>query len=185
MHVISRTLAEFAGGKPIVSRGSAPANPAESGPRGRTRQDSAARNLISGRTPRASALIRPRRPNVATLVPQAMNPKPVEEALTRELALALPALRRARQRAEEIAIATNTCIVEVKDGRVVHVGPDELKRERAQRADEQMSAFEEILAAIRRLALPERLRLIERARTEAAEDDTEGSGSASGQSKRS
>jgi hypothetical protein len=42
-----------------------------------------------------------------------MNPKPVEQARTRELALALPALRRARKRAEEIAIATNTCIVEV------------------------------------------------------------------------
>jgi hypothetical protein len=39
------------------------------------------------------------------------SPKPVEQARTRELALALPALRRARQRAEEIAIATNTCIV--------------------------------------------------------------------------
>jgi hypothetical protein len=57
-----------------------------------------------------------------------MNPKPVEQARTRELALALPALRRARQRAEEIAIATNTYIVQVEDGRIVHVKPDELKR---------------------------------------------------------
>jgi hypothetical protein len=56
-----------------------------------------------------------------------MNPKPVEQARTRELALALPALRRARQRAEEIAIATNTYIVQVEDGRIVHVKPDELK----------------------------------------------------------
>jgi hypothetical protein len=45
---------------------------------------------------------------------QAMNPKPVEQVRTSELALALPALRRARQRAEEIAIATNTCLVQVK-----------------------------------------------------------------------
>lgn len=97
-----------------------------------------------------------------------MNPKPVELARTRELALALPALRRARQRAEEIAIATNTCIVEVKNGRVVHIEPDELKRERAQRVADQESAFEEILTAIRRLPLPERLRLIERAGIEAA-----------------
>jgi hypothetical protein len=56
-----------------------------------------------------------------------MNPKPVEQARTRELALALPALRRARQRAEEIAIATNTCLVQVKDGRVVEITPDELR----------------------------------------------------------
>jgi hypothetical protein len=56
-----------------------------------------------------------------------MNPKPVEQARTREFALALPALRRARQRAEEIAIATNTCIVEVHDGRVVQISPDELR----------------------------------------------------------
>jgi hypothetical protein len=56
-----------------------------------------------------------------------MNPKPVEEARTRELALALPALRRARQRAEEIAIATNTCIVQVQAGRIVYISADELK----------------------------------------------------------
>jgi hypothetical protein len=56
-----------------------------------------------------------------------MNPKPVEQAHTRELALALPALRRARQRAEEIAIATNTCLVQVRDGRVVEITPDELR----------------------------------------------------------
>lgn len=102
-----------------------------------------------------------------------MNPKPGEHARTRELALALPALRRARQRAEEIAIATNTCFVQVEDGRIVQVGPEQLKRERAQKAAEQASAFEDILAAIRRLPLPERLRLIERATIEAAEDGTE------------
>jgi hypothetical protein len=56
-----------------------------------------------------------------------MNPKPVERARTPELALALPALRRARQRAEEIAIATNTCLVQVKDGRIVQIKADELK----------------------------------------------------------
>jgi hypothetical protein len=52
-----------------------------------------------------------------------MNTKPVEEARTPELALALPALRRARRRAEEIAIATNTSIVQVEDGRVVRIKP--------------------------------------------------------------
>ncbi|HEY2407056.1 MAG TPA: hypothetical protein VGI10_13690 [Polyangiaceae bacterium] len=52
-----------------------------------------------------------------------MNPKPIEEARTPELALALPALRRARQRAEEIAIATNTALIQVEDGKVVPVHP--------------------------------------------------------------
>jgi len=98
-----------------------------------------------------------------------MNPKPVEQARTRELALALPALRRARRLAEEIAIATNTCIVEVQDGRIVHVTADELKREHSHKPVEQASAFEDILAAIRRLPLPERFPLIERASIEAAD----------------
>ena len=52
-----------------------------------------------------------------------MNPKPIEQAHTPELALALPALRRARQRAEELALATNTSIVQVEDGRVVRIRP--------------------------------------------------------------
>ena len=51
-----------------------------------------------------------------------MNPKPIE-ANTPELALALPALRRARKRAEEIAIATNTALIQVEDGKVVRVHP--------------------------------------------------------------
>jgi hypothetical protein len=57
----------------------------------------------------------------------------------------------------------------VQDGRIVQITPDELKRDRDQRAAEQASAFGDILAAIRRLPLPERLRLIERASIEAAE----------------
>jgi len=52
-----------------------------------------------------------------------MNPKPVEQAKTPELALALPALRRARKRAEEIAIATNTALIQVEDGQVIRVNP--------------------------------------------------------------
>jgi len=108
-----------------------------------------------------------------------MNPKPVEQARTRELALALPALRRARQRAEEIAIATNTCIVEVHDGRIVYISPDELKARAAKGATDQMNAFEELLAAIRQLPLLERLRLIERARLEAAEDTPKAAGALS------
>ena len=52
-----------------------------------------------------------------------MNPKPIEQASTPDIALALPALRRARKRAEEIAIATNTALIQVEDGRVVRVWP--------------------------------------------------------------
>jgi len=52
-----------------------------------------------------------------------MNPKPVEEAKNPLLAKALPALRRARKRAEEIALATNTALVELRDGKVVLVYP--------------------------------------------------------------
>jgi len=53
-----------------------------------------------------------------------MNPKPIEHANTPYLALALPALRRARRRAEEIAIATNTALVQVRDGQVIRVRPE-------------------------------------------------------------
>lgn len=52
-----------------------------------------------------------------------MNPKPVEQAKNPLLAAALPALRRARLRAERIAIATNTALVQVVDGQVVRVYP--------------------------------------------------------------
>ncbi len=59
-----------------------------------------------------------------------MNPKPIEQAKSPDLALALPALRRARKRAEEIAIATNTALIQVENGRVVRVEPG-AKREPA------------------------------------------------------
>jgi hypothetical protein len=52
-----------------------------------------------------------------------MNPKPIENANTPDLALALPALRRARKRAEEIALATNTALIQVENGQVVRVRP--------------------------------------------------------------
>jgi hypothetical protein len=52
-----------------------------------------------------------------------MNPKPIEQAHNPLLASALPALRRARQRAEAIAIATNTALVTVVDGEIVRVHP--------------------------------------------------------------
>jgi hypothetical protein len=52
-----------------------------------------------------------------------MNPKPIDQARNLLLAAALPALLRARERAEEIAIATNTPLVQVIDGKVVRVYP--------------------------------------------------------------
>jgi len=52
-----------------------------------------------------------------------MNPKPIELAQNPLLAKGLPALRRARKRAEEIAIRTNTALVQVVDGKVVRVYP--------------------------------------------------------------
>jgi hypothetical protein len=52
-----------------------------------------------------------------------MNPKPIEQAKNPLLGLALPALLRARKRAEELAIATNTALVEMVDGKIVLVRP--------------------------------------------------------------
>jgi hypothetical protein len=52
-----------------------------------------------------------------------MNPKPIEQAKNPLLARTLPALLRARKRAEELAVATNTSLVEVIGGKVVHVRP--------------------------------------------------------------
>lgn len=37
--------------------------------------------------------------------------------------LALPALRRARKRAEEFALATKTALIQVENGKVVRVHP--------------------------------------------------------------
>jgi hypothetical protein len=39
---------------------------------------------------------------------------------------ALAALRRARQRAIEIARATNTCLIVYRDGKIVRIPPDQL-----------------------------------------------------------
>jgi len=52
-----------------------------------------------------------------------MNTKPIEQAKNPLLARTLPALLRARKRAEELAAATGTSLVEVVGGKVVHVRP--------------------------------------------------------------
>lgn len=59
-----------------------------------------------------------------------MNPKPLEQAKNPLLARTLPALLRARKRAEELAIATDTELVEIVDGSIVFVRPDQLKQRR-------------------------------------------------------
>ena len=50
-----------------------------------------------------------------------MNPKPMEEARNSLIAVALPALLRARRRAEEIPIRTGTALVFPRNGRTVLV----------------------------------------------------------------
>jgi hypothetical protein len=52
-----------------------------------------------------------------------MNPRPIEEAKNPLLARTLPALRRARKRAEALAAATNTAIIDFVDGKVVRTWP--------------------------------------------------------------
>ena len=52
-----------------------------------------------------------------------MNPKPIEQAKNPLLARTLPALLRARKRAEELAAATNTAIVDVVGGKLVYRRP--------------------------------------------------------------
>ena len=48
-----------------------------------------------------------------------MNPKPIEQAKDPLLARTLPAMQRARQRAIELAAATDTAIVDWVDGKIV------------------------------------------------------------------
>ena len=50
-------------------------------------------------------------------------PRLIDQAKNPLLGLALPALPRTRRRAEEIAIATNTELVQMVDGRIVFVRP--------------------------------------------------------------
>jgi len=52
-----------------------------------------------------------------------MNGKPIGRSRSPWLAGALPALRRARRRAEEIARETRTALVIAKDGKPVRVRP--------------------------------------------------------------
>jgi len=49
--------------------------------------------------------------------------KPIEQAKSSDIALALPALLRARKRAEEIARATSTALIQLENGQVARVLP--------------------------------------------------------------
>jgi len=53
-------------------------------------------------------------------------PTNVDPELRKEAEDVLAALKRAKRRAEDLAIATGTNLVESKDGKTVLVGPDEI-----------------------------------------------------------
>ena len=52
-----------------------------------------------------------------------MTPRPLSEAKDEDMRYALVALERAALRAREIAKQTNTAIVVVQDGKIVHIYP--------------------------------------------------------------
>ncbi len=52
-----------------------------------------------------------------------MSSKPIQPPLDADLALALPALKRAAARAREVAKLTGTKLVYWRDGKVVRVSP--------------------------------------------------------------
>ena len=60
---------------------------------------------------------------VSRLGRQPVNPKPIELARNPLFAKGLPALRRARKRAEEVALRTNTALVQLVNGKIVRVYP--------------------------------------------------------------
>lgn len=60
-----------------------------------------------------------------------MSTRPIEEARDPDLRASWTALKRAAQRARDVAIQTNTSIVVSRAGVVKHISADELIRERA------------------------------------------------------
>lgn len=60
-----------------------------------------------------------------------MNPKPIEQARNPLLPRSIAALQRAGKRAEELAIATNTALVQVIDGEIVLVYPQREQRSKS------------------------------------------------------
>jgi hypothetical protein len=62
-----------------------------------------------------------------------MKPRDINQAKSAELRGSMAAMKRAAQRAREIAIQTNTNLVVVRNGKLVKIPPDELRREAAER----------------------------------------------------
>lgn len=60
-----------------------------------------------------------------------MKPRDISEARDPILRGSLPAIRRAAQLARKIAIQTDTAIVVVKDGKLVRITADELRKQQS------------------------------------------------------
>jgi hypothetical protein len=65
-----------------------------------------------------------------------MNMKDISESTNPDLRNSLVAMHRAAELAREIAIRTDTSIVVVRDGQIVHISAQELREERAARNQE-------------------------------------------------
>lgn len=59
-----------------------------------------------------------------------MNQKSIELAKNPDLAGSLIAIRRAAQRARQLAVSTNTKLVVLRNGKCVHVKPNEAQKPR-------------------------------------------------------
>lgn len=65
-----------------------------------------------------------------------MNPDDIANAKDPDLRGSLAAIKRAAQHAREVAIQTNTGIVIVQDGEIVHISADELRQEALRNKDQ-------------------------------------------------
>lgn len=59
-----------------------------------------------------------------------MCPKDISEAKNPDLRASMAAMKRAAAMAREVAIQTNTAIIIVRDGQIVRVTADELRKEK-------------------------------------------------------
>ena len=60
-----------------------------------------------------------------------MNPKDISQAKNPGMRGAMAAMRRAADMARQVAIQTNTAIVQVKDGKPVRVTADNLRKQQS------------------------------------------------------
>jgi len=61
-----------------------------------------------------------------------------------ELSASLPAMHRAAQAARQLAMDTNTYLIVVQDGKIVHIPPQDLRRQQEAEAAEKMAAVKEL-----------------------------------------